>query len=156
MSDAKVPVPFATANRAQLYAFATVGMGLEVAHNIGEANLRAKILEAGFTGEEIEVADELLVTTAKQLTPADVAKRKTVRIMIPLQEGVPGGMDAVPVGVNGKVARIMRGKEVDVPVEYVEALKNAVKVIYDRDEHSRPINPREVPIYPFSILAAVA
>lgn len=149
-------IPYASATRAQLYAFATVGLGLEVAHNIGEANLRAKITEAGFTGEEIEVADELLVTTAKPLTPADVAKRKTVRIQIPLQEGVPGGMDAVCVGVNGKVARIMRGKPVDVPAEYVEVLTNATKVIYDRDEHSRPVNPTEVPMYPFSILAAVA
>lgn len=148
-------IAYLTASLPQLVVYAETVLGLEFAHNIGEAKLRAKIAEAGFSGDEIEVEDDETETQpAKPLTPADViaSGRKRVRIVIQMQEGVPGGSEAVPIGVNGTVARVMRGVEVDVPAEYVEVLDNARKTVYGRDQDGRLTSPTQVHLYPFSIL----
>lgn len=144
-------VLIADASKAQLTTFATTTLGLELGSRDTAADIRAKIAEAGFSGEEIEIEDEAPGEKSKPLTMADVAERKTVLINIPQNDG-PGGTEAVPVGVNGKVARIMRGVDVRVPIEYVEVLKNATKTVYGRGPNQELIEPRQVPTYPFSIV----
>lgn len=144
-------VKYSEATAAQLRAFAVTRYGLDLSSNTNGPQVKAKLAEVGFDGDTIEV-DEELAPKSKPLTVEDVAERKTVLINIPQQEG-PGGKDAVCVGVNGVVARIMRGKDVRVPVEYVEVLRNANKIVYDRDENNQLIEPGvEVPIHPFSIV----
>lgn len=147
-------IKFAAATVPQLVAFATTTLGIEVDGTPRAADLRAKMIAAGFTGDEIEVADPAPGSTRQPLTPEDVAGRKMIRINIPMQEGVAGGTEPVLVGVNGTVARIVRGEDVDVPVEYVEVLRNANKEIFDRGPNGELTNPKLVPIYPFSILGA--
>ncbi|KQT54636.1 hypothetical protein ASG43_03350 [Aureimonas sp. Leaf454] len=151
-------VLFASATLVQLISFATTNLGLEVDTTPmpSKAAVRALITSTGFDGDEIEVADELVGSTKKPIAAEDVAGRKMIRIMIPVQEGVAGGTEAVPVGVNGTVARIMRGVDVDVPAEYVEVLKNANKEIFERGPNGELTNPKLVPIYPFSIIGIVA
>lgn len=146
-------INFQKASAAQLVSFATTRLGLEIDGTPKASDVRALISATGFTGDEIEVDDTIAGAGRAPLTVNDVAGRKLVRINIPVQEAVAGGSDAVPIGVNGTVARIMRGVDVDVPVEYVEVLKNAQKMIYDRGPNSELINPRLTPIYPFSIIA---
>ena len=65
-----------------------------------------------------------------------------------------GGNEPVPVSVNGKVMLIPRGKDVDVPAEYVEVLQHAISHKYDPlpDGGMNPV-PREVPLYPFQRVA---
>lgn len=57
--------------------------------------------------------------------------RKT--IVIHQGEGA-AGRDDVQVGVNGVMFNIKRGKPVDVPVEVVHVLENAVTKIYEGGE----------------------
>jgi hypothetical protein len=78
-----------------------------------------------------------------------------VKIMIP-QQNEAGGKEPVVVGVNGRIARIQRGIPVDVPIEYLEVLQNAQKVVYDKDENGAPINPTLVMTHPFSILSVAS
>lgn len=58
-------------------------------------------------------------------------KRKT--IVIHAGEGAAGRED-VPVGVNGVMFNIKRGKPVDVPAEVVHVLENAVTTVYENGE----------------------
>ena len=57
--------------------------------------------------------------------------RKT--IVIHQGEGAAGREDVV-VGVNGVMFSIKRGKPVDVPVEVVHVLENAVTTVYENGE----------------------
>lgn len=152
---AKIKINRAT--EAQLLAFATTSLGLEVDASLTKPQIRAKMVEAGFTDDEFEVEDAVAGegATGAPLTAESVAGRKLVLINIPIQEGVAGGTEAVPVGVNGTVARIMRGVDVEVPAEYVEVLNNAKKLIYERGPNGELTNPKEAHIYPFSILRVV-
>ena len=63
------------------------------------------------------------------------------------------GMNAAIVGLNGKMASLPIGKQFWCPLEYVEILKNAVRVEYEQDWTSDPpkLTPREVHSYPFTI-----
>jgi hypothetical protein len=54
----------------------------------------------------------------------DTPGRKTVRIMI---DDVDGKANNEVVGINGKVYQIRRGEPVEVPLEVLHALENAVQ-----------------------------
>lgn len=150
-------IMLADATLIQLVNFAAVGMGLEVPEKPKptEASVRALLSSAGFTGTEIEVEDAVATITRPALTPDQVKGRKTVRINIPVQEHIGGGDHPVPIGVNGSVNLVMRGVDVDVPAEYVEVLRHAVRQIPVKDKDSTIIGWTSVPIYPFSIVAIV-
>jgi len=140
---------------SQLAEFATVNLGLEVNYRMGVDKIRGIMSASGYDKDFIEVEDAAPVQAQRIAigqTVAD-ADRKLVKIIIAQQDG-PGGKEPVVVGVNGRVARIERGKEVLVPIEYIEALKNANKVTYDKGPNGEPINPSFVPTHPFSILAS--
>jgi hypothetical protein len=79
-----------------------------------------------------------------------------VRINIGIQEEA-GGNEPVAVGVNGKIMLIPRGKDVDIPEPYLEALEHAVTFKYDSLPDGMGINPvpREVQLYPFQIRGRV-
>ncbi|RFC65014.1 hypothetical protein DYI37_03875 [Fulvimarina endophytica] len=148
-------VKMTDATVAQLMMLATQTLGLEIEGTPTKAQLKAKIAEAGFSETEFEVEEE--VEPVENPTDAQIAEmddERTVRIVIPKQEGVPGGTDAVPIGVNGRVARVMRGIEVDVPVKYVRVLDNAKKTVFTKDENQKIIGKEEVHIYPFSVIRA--
>lgn len=69
-------------------------------------------------------------------------ERKTITIHA--GEGTAGRED-VPVFVNGFGFQIKRGKPVEVPIEVVEVLKNAVTTQYENGEAI------EVPRFAFSV-----
>lgn len=69
--------------------------------------------------------------------------RKT--IVIHQGEGAAGREDVV-VGVNGVMFSIKRGKPVDVPVEVVHVLENAVTTVYENGEAI------DTPRFAFSVL----
>lgn len=62
-------------------------------------------------------------------------------------------IDPVPVGVNGVMYAIRRGKDALVPACVVEALEHATEIAYESDDNdaSRKV-PREVQSYPFQII----
>ncbi len=66
-------------------------------------------------------------------------------ILIHQGEGTAGREDVV-VGVNGVMFNIKRGKPVDVPVEVVHVLENAVTTVYENGEAI------DTPRFAFSVL----
>ena len=143
------------ASATQLAEFASVRFGIDIDHRKGRDAILAKLSLVGFSGTEIDIADPKAPASIASQTIVAAGARRMVRILIPNQNE-PGGKDPVPVGVNGVIAVIKRGVEVDVPEEYVHVLTNAQKVQYDRNEHGRPINPTLVPTHPFSIIRPAA
>lgn len=146
-------VPLMSASATQLADFAVKNLGLEITPKMSADAIRAKIATTGYAKDFIDIDEPEPASAPSSAAAAPVEKRKTVRIIIPHQEG-PGGKEHVPVGVNGRVYRIMRGTPVDVPAEVVEVLEHAQKIVYERGTSGEPINPRLVPEYPFSVLAA--
>lgn len=147
-------IPLSEATPAELREFASVVLGLEAHQWQNREQLRALIATTGYDKDFIEIEEPKPSGPAKVVPSALDASRKTVTINIPQQHG-PGGKDPVVVGVNGRVARIMRGTDVEVPEKYVEVLRNAQTVEYDKGPNGEPINPRFVPKHPFSILSGL-
>lgn len=155
---AKKTVKLTEATAVQLATFAQINLGLDNAnHRLGGDKLRAMIATAGYQSDEIEIdeADPALQEAATQHPDdrgvASVPKEKValVKIRIPAQSG-PGGSEDVRVAVNGVLLRVRRNTDVEVPIHYVEALENAQKAEYDKDENGSPVfPPRMVPTHPF-------
>lgn len=152
------------ATEAQLRAFSRNALGIEIHANAKLATVIAKVKEA-WDKPEIVVADDDMTSSAA--SPASADQRPVpitdgqlsplpgmVRIFISLED-VPGGDEAVPVGLNGKVMLIPRNKNVDIPVAYWGVLQDAVKNIYDPLPDGKGINPipRKVPGFPIRLVA---
>ena len=152
-------VKIAEATHDQLLKFARETLGFNSPPNIGRETLIARISVA-WNKDHITVAQAAaevsqagqapLPQTAEQQAP----EKPMVRINIHITEEA-GGNEAVPVGVNGRIMLIPRGKDVDIPYTYYEVLKHAVMNKYDPmpDGGMNPV-PREVPTYPFQVILA--
>ena len=65
-----------------------------------------------------------------------------------------GGKDPVPIGVNGRVMLVPRGKEVEIPHAYFEVLKNAKRFDYEPGPEGYGLQPpTEVQMYSFQRLS---
>ena len=85
-------------------------------------------------------------TAAKQTPAAADAGLTGERVTITIHSGEgSAGREDVPVFVNGFGFQIKRGKPVEVPVEVVEVLRNAVTTQYENGEAI------EVPRFAFSV-----
>lgn len=146
-------VKLSEATATQLAEFATVSYGLDVTFRTGVEAIKAKLASVGFSKDFIDIDEPSPSPTQK--TEPDIDGRKYVIITIAEQE-TPGGGDPVPVCVNGKAMFIPRNQECRVAVEYVEALKNAVQIVYPSKSDGGLGEPRRVPAYPFSIIRAAA
>ncbi|WP_022727224.1 hypothetical protein [Fodinicurvata sediminis] len=152
-------IPIAEATEQQLRDFAESYLGISVPHNTKLETLRAKVSQA-WTKDEIivEVADAHQAQEGTPPPPATPEQqppgKKQVRILIQRTDE-PGGDEAVPIGVNGRVMLVPRGQEVDIPEDYYQVLKNAVTHRYEAlpDGGINP-EPRKVPAYPFQVLHA--
>ena len=128
-----------TMDRATLEQTAN-DLGVKFAHNASDDTLRNKLREA--LGEPL--APEL--NTAPSTAESTKEKRFEIIIQTDGKDKQP-----VPVGVNGKMWAIQRGKNVIVPESVVEVLKNANRYEYDPKDMSRT----EVLAYPFQIVREV-
>lgn len=150
------------ASLEQLREYAETVLGMKIHPNAKRETIVAKIEAANTGNSQITIPNvEVPIMPTEQATASarEEAGRKNsgevrkVRILIETQE-IPGGDQPVPVSVNGRAMLIPRGKEVDVPVHFVEALKNAVRDIYDPiKEGGVGTEPRKATSYPFRIIA---
>lgn len=151
------------ATATQLAEFATTNYGIDTTFRAGSDKIIALLRSAGFEADEIELADKEAVspTATRVNTPVEVIgtqnKRRMARISIATMD-IPGsteGREPVPVSVNGSLMYIPRGKEVEIPYTYYEALKNATFRQYDAPENEfSPIGaPRDVPRFPMSVIS---
>ena len=150
-------IPINQATHAELLQFARNSLGLNLPPNTKMETLRARI-SAAWAKDYINLAEEVAETPQKgrqpfpQTAEQEEPDRGMVKIKIAITEDA-GGADAVPVGVNGKIMLIPRGKEVEIPYAYFEVLEHAIAHKYDPmpDGGMNPV-PREVPTYPFQVI----
>jgi len=138
------------ASRDILANFMTITLGIEVPDDAKVTTLRAQIIKAGWTKEDIPVLQIHSSSPKTSNIGNPVLKadgRYYITIVIPNSEG-PGGEDAVPVQVNGSAMKINRGEPSEIPVEFVEALDNAKMDIYTPSNNGLQA-PRVVHSYPF-------
>lgn len=158
-------VPWDEATLDELKKFASSVLGMSVNYNIGEATLRAKIRQA-YPGDTITIMvldgeDEARPSDAPAPPPQTPTDGKALRgssaendpkvtITIAEVEGT-GGKRPVPVGVNGVMMLVPRGRPVDIPYRYYEALLHAVKTLHEQDETTGEVVSSDVPSYPMSV-----
>lgn len=116
--------------------------------NPGDQLIQERMIEA--LGLTVDGADNLTSnsTTQDSLEPSKKAgnsKSETVTIIIATKEDDD---QPVPVGLNGKVYRMVRGEEVTVPKGVIDILNNAKQLVRDRKSGK----DREVLAYPFQIV----
>jgi hypothetical protein len=144
-------IKISDANASQLAEFATTVLGIETNYRAGADKIRSLIAQSGYSRDVIDIDEPEQPIASQRVVEDKPRKRLTILIQ---QQNEPGGKEPVLVGVNGKVARIQRGVPVEVPEEYVEALRNANRVVFDKGPNGEPINPSLVPTHPFSVIAA--
>ena len=158
-------VPWDEATIDELTKFAASVLGISVSPRIGEETLRAKIRQA-YPGDTITIMvldgdDDGAPSDApappseapsdrKALRGTSASGDPKVKITIAEVEGA-GGKRAIPVGVNGVVMLVPRGKPVDIPFRYYEDLLHAIKTVHEQDEASGEIISSEVPSYPMGV-----
>lgn len=81
----------------------------------------------------------------------EIAAAKKVKIRITSTDDSEG-QQPVFVGVNGVAFLIRRDEDVEVPVPVYEVLANARQTVF-KQESDGTLTPREVPRYPFSLVA---
>lgn len=147
------------ATEEQLRTFASETLGISISPTAKLPAVRAKIRAAWDKAEILVEAGE---ETPEAPSPEDKPKAKKAKAhdgekMVTVHIGVTQGKDgkeAVPVGVNGKVMLIPRGKNVEIPISYYQVLQNAIRQEYDTDEDGNIIpEPREVMQYPVQLVA---
>lgn len=147
----------------ELSDFLQVVMGVEVKGKETKQQLLAKLTQIGWAVPFITVAapeaapsreDGDRPSMSTRIVKKGGKDRKEIRIMIHANDK-PGGDRPVPVGVNGVMMLIERGKACWVPEEYVHVLINAVEIIYPEYDQNADMlgglsHPKPVPSYPFS------
>ncbi len=159
-------IPWDTATKPELVMFASQVLGMPVMPTIGEDKLRGKI-RAAFGGDEITImvqdgeaeppaaADAPLPLSDEPADPRALrgtsgAADPVVKITIAEVEGA-GGKRAVPVGINGVMMLVPRGRPVDIPYRYYEALSHAIKTVHEQDDDTGEIIASDVLSYPMSV-----
>lgn len=158
-------VPWDEATIDELKQFTASVLDISVHPRIGEETLRAKIRQV-YPGDTITIMvldgegdgapsdapapPSETPNDGKALRGTSASHDPKVKITIAEVE-TAGGKRPVPVGVNGVIMLVPRGKAVDIPYRYYEALLHAVKTMHDQDEKTGEIIPTDVLSYPMSV-----
>lgn len=141
----------------EIRVFARTAFGLDIGAQEHKSTVLEKLATVGYSSDEITIFAPVdpRKTSGTVGTVKNDAGKECYNVIIPEENG-PGGQEPVPVGVNGNVMLIPRGKECLVPVEYIEVLRNAVRDEYDpvTTGYGGITKPRKVPAYPIQILPA--
>jgi hypothetical protein len=158
MSQKRIPI--AEASEAELRQFAETVLGMSIHPGAKIETVRAKVQAAWDKAEIVLPGDEVPKAAPPGVAPRPVTdsqqppEQGKVRIIIQRTEDA-GGDQPVPVGVNGRVMLIPRGKEVDIPIPYFKVLQKAITHRFEDLGDGKGINPipREVPLYPYQRVA---
>ena len=131
-------IDLTAASKDELREYARNELGINLPSNATEETLRERIL-AHLNGP----------VGAKPT--ASPPKAKAAVINIHKTQGKLGRHD-VFVSVNNRDYLIKRGVDVDVPVEVVHVLENAVEDVFEYDEQKKDIVRREAHAYPFTVV----
>lgn len=159
-------VPWDEATLLELKMFAAQQLGMSTHPSIGEETLRSQIRQA-FSGDTMNIMvppddeDDGQASDApvpppetpndgKALRGTSASHDPKVKITIAEVEGA-GGKRPVYSGVNGVSFLVPRGRPVDIPFRYYEALLKAVKTLHEQDPDTDEIISTDVPSYPLSV-----
>mgnify|MGYP000374408301 CR=1 FL=1 len=125
-------------------------LGVSLKGNPGEAKLRERILEVlnggANSSEGSDANKHQNIDLNNDQEPGKSTKSKTVTINIATSEK---DKQPVAVGLNGKVYRMKRGVNVEVPEGVVSILNDAIQMHRDPETGE----DRPVPAYPFQIVS---
>ena len=79
-------------------------------------------------------------------------ERKKVKIIIPSQQGVPGGADDVFMCVNGRDILLKRDVEAEVDEAIIDGLDNAVMTEFIINAEGQITGERNVRRFPYQIV----
>lgn len=144
------------AELADLRSYARNVLNIEVSNNLGRDRLISKISDIEPNIEEIHLPDGEGGNAADNKTPAEQATEDSNKVRIRIHE-TEDDEDAVPISVNGRAMFIPKGKDVDIPRKYFEALDNAKVIKYAKGRGREPgdaaiSRPTKVHLYPFSVI----
>jgi hypothetical protein len=147
-------IPIDMMSASALADHVSANMGLEIKPQTNLAGIKAKMAQAGFPTDFIEIDDgkgdlppvQRIEPKRERHTPG----RRMVQMRIEPQEK-PGGNEPVFVSVNGINILIPRALTCWVDYKYYHALQNAVAHIAVTDEDSKITGYRKVPEYPVSV-----
>lgn len=108
--------------------------------NPGDKLIQERLIEALGLSNEEEPSDK-----SNSNKDVSLGKQKNITIVIATKEDDD---QPVPVGLNGKVYRMVRGEEVTVPKGVADILSNAKQIVRDK----KTGKDREVLAYPFQIV----
>jgi hypothetical protein len=151
MSKKQIPIDIMSATALAEHVVAN--MGLEVNPRLGVAGIKAKLAQAGFPTDFIEIDDGREEPDPVRVEPPKqrhIPNKRSVQLRIEPQEK-PGGNDKVFTSVNGIALLIPRATTCWVDYRYYEALQNAVAHIAETDADSNITGYRKVPEYPVSV-----
>lgn len=149
---ARISADDATAK--DLRDFATTHHGIEVPTTANRAHIIALLETAG-----VELSGGVPVSNAPagasgdfgvtMKMPKEIAEQDRVTIMISKEKG---GIDPVPVAVNGYAVSIRRGQKVSIPMGHYRALMDSIELDYPTDQDGNIVNePNEVPRFPVQV-----
>lgn len=133
-------------DKSDLVTYANMTYGLNVNSRLSKQELIQQITKASqkFAGNAAVSLD-----TKTQLQPG------FARIKINKTELNRRGRPVI-ISLNGKASSLPVGKEIIVPLSYVEILNNAVQFQYEPDPaNDMELEKREVHSYPFSVLEMI-
>ena len=154
----KIPISEATVEQLRVFSAGTLGIEIKASASVEKA--RAQVLKA-WDKPDIPVPeseDESVQAAGTAPEPVTHAQKKPERPMVRLTIGVTedaGGADPIELGVNGRIMRVPRGEQVEIPFSYFEVLCHAVQDKYDAlpDGGMNPV-PRKVPLHPFQVTSS--
>lgn len=145
-------VPIDMMSASALADYVNTNMGLEIKPQTNLAGIKAKMAQAGFQTDYIEIDDgkgEQPIARIEPKRERHTPGKRMVQMRIEQQEK-PGGSEPVFVSVNGVNILIPRAQTCWVDYKYYHALQNAVAHIAITDENSLITGYRKVPEYPVS------
>ena len=147
----KLPIDMLSATALANHVIAN--MGLDVKPQMGLNGIKAKMAQAGFPIDFIEIDDgqeDVPITRVEPPRQRHVEGKRMVQLRIEPQEK-PGGNEAVFTSVNGLPILIPRSQTCWVDYKYYHALQNSVAHIAEVDQDSNITGWRKVPEYPVSV-----
>lgn len=149
MSQKKIPVSKASVQ--ELRDFAVNHLALELDGNETLEQLRAKVV-AAWDKDDIVVVQQDAPAAPKGAQPRPSSKANAKEFIVYIeQQDTFDGDEPVPLGCNGKIILVPRGRWCAVPIQFRDSLVNAVEVRRDplKDGGLGPV--RHVHRYPHRI-----
>ena len=147
----KLPIDMLSATALANHVIAN--MGLDVKPQMGLNGIKAKMAQAGYPIDFIEIDDgqeDGPIVRKEPPRERHIEAKRSVQIRIEPQEK-PGGNEPVYVSVNGSNILIPRAQTCWVDYKYHHALQNTVAHIAETDQDSNITGWRKVPEYPVSV-----